>query len=131
MSPNPTCLGQNATVTFSFSGGQEPYSIEWTQEILNNIPNNYQISVSPGSSQTYEIFSTTDDNGCSATINSSSQATLIVNPNATIIATSINLCEVKISVLHNWIYMNNGSSTSTIDWNWSGPNGLFQHCKIL
>lgn len=111
------CNGNSADITFNFSGGTEPYNVNWTGGSLPGIFNGHQESVSPGSTTTYTISSATDADGCPATPGGPVTITVINTINLGPVTGSSNVCTTQST---NYSVSPAGGVTS---YNWTVPPG--------
>jgi gliding motility-associated-like protein len=91
---NTICNGQSATLTVNLTG-TGPWSITYTDGItpvtINNINTSpYTFSVSPSSTKTYTLTSTTDSKCTSIAADLSGSAVITVNPRPTVVLSGTN-----------------------------------------
>ncbi|MDB4655864.1 T9SS type A sorting domain-containing protein, partial [Flavobacteriales bacterium] len=113
----PICLGDQTTITFTFSPGTGPYDIEFTDGVSNftlaNVPNGGTFDVTPPTTVTYNYTSITDDLGCTRTSGFTGGAQVVVNtlPIVSFSGLAANYCEVDGAVLLTGNQAPNGSFT--------------------
>jgi len=81
------CTGGSANLTVTISGGNDPYTVVYTDGMGNtatvtNYASGSNIAVSPASTSTYTLVSVTDDDGCTATNAGSAVITVVADPTA-------------------------------------------------
>ncbi|MBL4585636.1 MAG: hypothetical protein JKX84_01060, partial [Flavobacteriales bacterium] len=100
----PICLGDQTTITFTFSPGTDPFDIDFTDGITNfsltGVNSGDTYLVTPPTSVTYNYTSISDANGCSRSSGFTGGAQVIVNPLPSVSFSGLNAnyCEVDGSV---------------------------------
>lgn len=111
----PICLGDQTTLTFSFSPGTGPFDVAFTDGVsnftVNGVSNGDTYTVTPPTSVTYSFTSITDANGCARTSGFTGSALVIVNPlpSVSFSGLGLNYCEVDNPVVLTGNHAPNGT----------------------
>ncbi|MCF8465743.1 MAG: HYR domain-containing protein [Flavobacteriales bacterium] len=104
LSPSPICLGDQTTLTFTFTSGQAPFNVVVTDGVntynVNGISSGATFNVTPPTTVTYSYVSIQDASGCSRTSGFLGTAQVIVTPLPTVSFTGLNpiYCETNTVV---------------------------------
>ena len=109
LSPDPTiCIGQNATLTASASGGMPPYVFKWNTGYVGPT-----LQVAPSLTATYNVY-ITDQNGCNSPLR---YGTVNVNPALMLVTSNDDtLCQGQSTTLYATPSGGNGGPY-TVSWN--------------
>lgn len=131
------CQGESANLTFNFSAGTPPYTVTWTGGTLTNIQDGHVVTVTPATTKTYKVITTTDAVGCTSTSGTSATVSILTAASVTIsnITGSISVCQNATTIYsvpslpsatsYTWsvpagAIIQNGQGTNSISVKWSG-----------
>ena len=101
LSPSPICLGDQTTLTFTFTSGQAPFNVIVTDGVnnynVNGISSGATLNVTPPTTVTYSYVQIQDASGCSRTSSFLGTAQVIVTPLPSVSFTGLNpvYCETN------------------------------------
>ena len=101
LSPSPVCLGDQTTLTFTFTSGAGPFNVEITDGvnfyIVSGVYSGDTYDVTPPTTVTYSYVSIQDASGCTRTSNFVGTAQVIVTPLPNVSFTGLNsvYCETE------------------------------------
>lgn len=107
LSANPSSIqqGQSSDLSVSKSGGNSPYTYQWSGGLSGSSP-----SVSPQNTTTYSV-TVTDDDGCTATDNVTVNVTAPCNPPLATPSANVNGCSLSTAnvsgVSYQWYVSDN------------------------
>ncbi len=130
MSPSPICLGDQTTLTFTFTSGQAPFNVIVTDGVntynVNGISSGATYNVTPPTTVTYSYVAIQDASGCSRTSGFLGTAQVIVTPLPSVSFTGLNpvYCETNalVTLTGN---QNGGTFTGTGVTSLGGGQGQF------